>query len=275
MPAIGGFPNNGNAGVPTYDAVLSNSGVISFDQNIILEKFMLSGGTFTGTFSVTANAGVVISGDTSAAYIQGNSTVINAGGAGGWTADPDKSIWGLDNGRFLNAAGAIFAVPDATYGFRYYNGAPTFENAGTLTKSTGSGVFNIGYAFKNTGIVSAQSGTIALNRGGYENQTGAFNAAAGASVQFAGNFVFAPGSSFTGDGNARFISGTSQLNGNNYPISEIKVRQHAQDQRQSDLYFAQHRRRWRGQPRRASTLILGPSKRCRRNNRGHRGLRGH
>ena len=48
----GTFPNNGAF---TYDAILSNGGTITLDQNIVIQKFTLSSGTLAGNFNLTLN----------------------------------------------------------------------------------------------------------------------------------------------------------------------------------------------------------------------------
>src|SRR5262245_36510065 len=53
-PFLGGFPNNGNAGVKTYDAVVP-SGTVTLDTNIVIQKLTHTGGTVTGGFNLTAN----------------------------------------------------------------------------------------------------------------------------------------------------------------------------------------------------------------------------
>src|SRR5262249_54088679 len=53
-PFLGGFPNNGNAGVATYDAILPG-GTVTLDTNIVIQKLTQSGGTITGTNNLTAN----------------------------------------------------------------------------------------------------------------------------------------------------------------------------------------------------------------------------
>jgi hypothetical protein len=45
-PALGGFPNNGNGGVATYDAVI-NSGIVTLDQNIAIQKLDFNGARST------------------------------------------------------------------------------------------------------------------------------------------------------------------------------------------------------------------------------------
>src|SRR5262245_46932405 len=51
-PFLGGFPNNGNAGVATYDAIVP-SGTATLDANIAIQKFTQTGGTVTGGLNLT------------------------------------------------------------------------------------------------------------------------------------------------------------------------------------------------------------------------------
>ena len=53
-PALGGFPNNGNVGVATYDAII-NSGAVTLDQDITIQKFTQSGATVNGGSHLSAN----------------------------------------------------------------------------------------------------------------------------------------------------------------------------------------------------------------------------
>ena len=64
VPALGGFPSNGNLGVLTYDGVLANGGTITLDQNITIQKFTLSSGIVTGSFNLTLNDNLAWSGGT-------------------------------------------------------------------------------------------------------------------------------------------------------------------------------------------------------------------
>ena len=54
VPLLGGFPNNGNAGVAAYDAVI-NTGTVTLDSNITIQKFTLGTGTLNGGFNLTTN----------------------------------------------------------------------------------------------------------------------------------------------------------------------------------------------------------------------------
>ena len=53
VPASGGYPDNGHAGVDTYDAIV-NSGTVTLDLGITIERFTLTGGTLTGGSNLSA-----------------------------------------------------------------------------------------------------------------------------------------------------------------------------------------------------------------------------
>src|SRR4029079_4278679 len=61
VPMQGGFPNNGNGGVPTYDAVINATGAfynVNLATNITVEDLLLNSATATinhtaGTFTAT------------------------------------------------------------------------------------------------------------------------------------------------------------------------------------------------------------------------------
>ena len=69
VPALGGFPNNSNGGVATYDAVISTTGpayTVTLNTNITVEDLLLSSanatinhtaGTFTATGAIAISAG--------------------------------------------------------------------------------------------------------------------------------------------------------------------------------------------------------------------------
>ena len=89
VPALGGFPNNGNGGVATYDAVISATGspyTVTLNTNITVEDLTLNSanatinhtaGTFTATGAIAISAGTYqLNGGTI------SNTVINPSGSG-------------------------------------------------------------------------------------------------------------------------------------------------------------------------------------------------
>ena len=89
MPVQGGFPNNGNGGVPTYDAVIAAVGAaytVTLSTSVTVEDLMLSsanatldqtGGTFSATGAIALSAGTYrLNGGTI------SNTVVNVSGTG-------------------------------------------------------------------------------------------------------------------------------------------------------------------------------------------------
>jgi hypothetical protein len=122
-----------------------------------------SGGTMSGTGTTNANGGMTISGASTKTLNTGR--VVNNAGVATWT-----SPFNVDSGGgavFNNLAGATFDFQSDTGIFHDLGGAlPTFNNAGTLTKSAGTGTSTIGIAFNNSGTVNAQSGQLSIGSTG-------------------------------------------------------------------------------------------------------------
>ena len=90
-------------------------------------------------------------------------------------------------GEIWNQAGAQWNIQcDQTLSDPSYY-LPTFNNAGTLTKSGASGTTTISALLNNRGPVQALSGTILFNQGGY--LAGNFQTSAGTAINFAGNLT--------------------------------------------------------------------------------------
>ena len=89
--------------------------------------------------------------------------------------------------------------------------ANTVTNAGTLSKSAGTGTATIGVGLTNSGAVSVQSGTLALTGGGTD--TGSFTVSSGGILQFGGGtHNLNAGSSLNGAGTVQVSGGTVNLN---------------------------------------------------------------
>jgi hypothetical protein len=162
-----------------------------------------TGGTLGGTGTTTANGGLAIDG--SATKTLDGRTLANAGAAT-WAGSGDLS---LTNGAvFSNLAGATFDVRnDQTVNFAG-GVAARFDNAGTLTKSAGSGTSTLsGFRFSNSGAVQVQAGTLSLNL--RDISTGSFTVEEGATLAFSGNsHTLSATSSVTGAGTVDFRGGT-------------------------------------------------------------------
>jgi autotransporter-associated beta strand protein len=82
--------------------------------------------------------------------------------------------------RTLNISGTSQIQGDFTI-----SGTGVLANAGTLTKTSGTGTATINPTFNNTGTVAVNSGTLAINGGG--TSSGSFAVASGSTLNFSGD----------------------------------------------------------------------------------------
>jgi hypothetical protein len=174
------FPNNGNGGF-TYDATL-NSGTITLDRDITIEKYTQNGGTLTAvnSFTLTLNGNFAWSGGTAngAGILQANGGMslsgttktlnsgrtVNNAGAATWTAGDFNTGGGA---MFNNQAGGTFGTNfDGSFDYNQGGTLSQFNNAGTFTKSGGVGTTLFSTGFNNSGTVNVNSGTLSLAGGG-------------------------------------------------------------------------------------------------------------
>ncbi len=247
VPALGGFPNNGNGGVATYDAVINAVGsayVITINTSITIENLLLSSANATinqtaGTF--TANAGINLS---SGVYqLNGGTianTVITFGGGSlvlaqnfsdlltGVTVNGDLSF-AANFSETRIAGGTTFANAhllgvNATIGFapgQTLTGSVLFEGGSGgsrfLEMDGNAGTFTIGA----TGVVRTVSGF------GGNGILGSANTYGGAmtlinnglmSSQVAGRTITIQSASFTNNGTGASL-GVEALNGGILTIS--------------------------------------------------------
>lgn len=167
---------------------------------------------FTGSGGVIFDAGVALSIGTGNSKKLSGGSLTNKGNAS-WTAGIVETS---NSAAIVNAATGTFTTDFD--GVLSNSGSATFSNAGSFTKSGGSGgKTDIQAAFTNTGSVNVNSGKLKLSGGG--SSSNAVNLADGASLEIGANFSFtggsldATGAGATGaieltDGTANF-SGTS------------------------------------------------------------------
>jgi len=118
--------------------------------------------------------------------------------------------------RIVNAVGATFDLQADTNLFAGNAPAARFENAGTLTKTGGTGTSTIAIQLDNDGLVHGGSGTLRPNAGdgAGSSETGTYTAGAGASVDFGGGtFTLVGGSNVSGAGTIEVSGGTVSFGG--------------------------------------------------------------
>ncbi len=134
-PALGGFPNNGNGGVATYDAVIDATGApysVALNTNVTVDAFTLNSPSATfnhNAATFTAGAGGI--------NIQAGTYNLVSGTVANTTINQAGGALVVGNGRFSNVTmnGPLqLAAPGAALGVlgaSTFNGAVTVGSVGT------------------------------------------------------------------------------------------------------------------------------------------------
>jgi hypothetical protein len=218
VPPTNPFPNNGQPAGTVYNVTVTNGsgGTITLNTNISINQFTLAG-TIAGPSSGGPNS---LSLAQSFAWNGGGAFVgaLNVQASGGTTiAAPGGSSVTLDTGSLTLGgttsswqAGNIFLLNGATLAISSTNiltaagndqilvgGSPAsaFNNAGTFTKSGGSGTTNVGANTRNDGLISGQTGVLQFS-GSVTNNGTLF--AAGGALQVSGPLTNLSGGTLTG-----------------------------------------------------------------------------
>ncbi len=165
-----------------------------------------SGGTLKGSGTLNATGGANLSGGTK---FLADSRVVNLGGT---------STWSAGNFDFQTApslvntmGGELTTNFDGSMNRNQFSGGGTFTNAGTFTKSGGTGTTNIGIAFNNSGTVNVNSGVLSLNSNGIHSGTLAVGAGGILSLA-GGTHNLNAGTSFSGAGTIQLTGSTVTVN---------------------------------------------------------------
>ena len=219
-PATGGYPQNGNAGVGIYDAIVS-SGAPTLTESITIGSLTFSSGTIGGSapLNVQGNltwsgGGMTGAGTTTAA---GNASTISGTeekvlsrileNTGTMTYSAGSGVISLVGGT-LNNSGTFNTTAGGDFG-SIGASATAINNSGTWNVSGAGTTSSIGFGlpFHNTGTVNVHSGTIAFN-GNYTQTAGAL-ALVGGSIS-GSNPLLIQGGQVTGTGT---ISGSLNNSG--------------------------------------------------------------
>lgn len=181
---------NGPGTLDVHGTITFNDG--TFGNNLTVNllagshiDFLLTGGSF-----ITGGAHIV------------NNTSIDVG--------TGASFLALENGGHItNAAGSTFTLLGDHSITSNGVSNPRIDNAGTLQKTGGGGIAVISAAVNNTGSVSVTSGSLELSGGG--NSTGTFNVDGSLAFSVATHTL--TGSTFSGTGLTKLLSGTLDING--------------------------------------------------------------
>ena len=195
---------------------LTLSGSTLAGTNTVTGMMTWGAGTVPGALTVASGAVLNLTG-IGGMYLEG--TLTNAGTVNWMGGNFNLFCCGFNAGPVVNLATGVWNMQcDASLGNNCGLGTNGyFLNAGTVTKSAGTGTTYISWPFTNGGAVSALAGTINFQNGGAIN--GTYNAAAGAGISF-GNGAFAAGAGVTmgGLGTIQFNGGSLVL-GSDFPAN--------------------------------------------------------
>ncbi|NJR69755.1 MAG: hypothetical protein HC771_14645 [Synechococcales cyanobacterium CRU_2_2] len=206
------------------DALFSVSGgTVSFGGGTAIRDLALSAGTLAGNGSVLVTQGATWTSGTysgkgltiaptSTLNLSGNLTKLLAGGIltnqGLTTWSGGTLVSNTAASVITNAAGGTFDIAgNLTLDQAPGAPLPTFNNAGLLKKTTGTGTASIEATLNNTGEVVVQAGKLALFGGG--SNSGSFQIDADATLEFSNRtFTLGAGTVFTGAGTIRLDGGS-------------------------------------------------------------------
>lgn len=195
--------------ITTTNLVLSGGTLTGSSDVTVSDVLTWTRGTMSGAAQTIANGTLEIGGTFS--KILDTRTLENRGAA---TWSGTGPIAGRNGATLSNPAAATLAIiGDASFQHSFGT-RPTFANAGSVTKSAGSGISTIQASFDNSGTVTVGSGTLSLDGGGAAS--GAFEAQSGAILRFAGSsqtYNLDATSSVTGAGTVRISRGIVNILG--------------------------------------------------------------
>ena len=168
-------------------------------------------GNILGTFN---NAGQLIINNGPEVVLSGT---LNNSGYITWTG---SNIFGFGGGTLNNQVGATFEI-QGHQSIAPTSGSPKFINAGTVKRTSDTGVATVNIEFDNSGTVQAQLGKLILSGGG--TQAGNFDVSLGATLMFSGGtHTLGSGTTLTGDGTIIVSGGTTAIGA---PISVVSITQ--------------------------------------------------
>jgi len=210
---------SGNYSVSGPGILQFSNGTLQIDPAVVATfnfpngGFQWSGGTITGpgvlsntgNFSITSLFGKNFRGG----------AILNNSGTVTWTSS--SNIAGGEGSVFNNLASGLFDIQaNNTFNGAILGGTRTvFNNAGTVTKSAGTGGTTLDVTFSNTnGTINAQTGTLTLSAGG-TNTSGTYAIASTANLNLsAGTFNYTGGTLNVTSGVLNLSGGTHKFSGN-------------------------------------------------------------
>ncbi len=217
-------PSGGSGSLQVAGGTLSLAGSLS------TTVLAIAGGTLGGIGTIAAGSQVTWSGGTLAGAVTNAGTLAISGNeeylGGTLTNTGTIDVTGsgaiyayASNATINNQAGAVFDFESNGLLSNFYGYAnPTFNNAGTLEMTAGSGTSSVGFALNESGATSvlsnASAGTLSLSDGG---SIGGTVTVSGAETLAGGTFTVADGTTIAppsgGSGSLQVAGGTLSLAG--------------------------------------------------------------
>ena len=176
----GGTVNFSSGAGITLGTLMESGGTLTGSDTVTVSgQTTWTYGTMSGTGTTVADGGLAITVSSDGSVLLDNRTLTNAGIGTLSSSGSNSALEAGDNAIINNLSGATFDVQNSIGINTNYHvpGSATFNNQGTLTKSTGSGTTAISAALNNTGTVSVLSGTLDFYGGGTDSGTDSFSVA--------------------------------------------------------------------------------------------------
>ncbi len=180
---------------------ISNGRLAINSDAVINGLFTWTGGTISGAGRVIVNGSMLMDGSTK----QMEGITLENRNSAVWKVGTLNAYQGS---TLLNAAGAVFDVQGnpQIYWATNTGTQSIFENRGTLIKSAGTGGFSVNSSFINLGSTVIATGTVTLNGSG--TNSGSINVGQGSVLEINSNYVFGPGTAYSGAGMLTLSSNT-------------------------------------------------------------------
>jgi hypothetical protein len=204
-----------NETIAVTGSVTFGSGSFTFDNSTLTGP-----GTLIITSATTWTDSATMSG-TGVTDLLGSSTIsgndtIDTRTLNNFGTVSDTANFALQNSTINNESGATWDLQDMGL-----LGAGTFNNGGTLLKSTGTNAA-LFVILNNSGVVDVLSGSLSLGGGGAD--TGHDSVAAGAALFFnGGTYNLNAGSSLSGAGSINFTTSTVNVAGGFTPTGPVSI----------------------------------------------------